>query len=157
MTSQTIYGQSCTNCNEGLQNTALPKPDQVWLLSQVRRATIDDQRAVLGWLKTKFSRASDCPRRLPRMTRKLVCEIKSPMLAFIQAAKHFRRYGGVDRSRRIPIGPHARLSRSPATALPIASGPSLYPLGTSKSIPPSRSTNLASIRLGLRFAIAGRA
>jgi hypothetical protein len=45
----------CTNCNEGLQNTALPKPDQVWLLSQVRRATIDDQRAVLGWLKTKFS------------------------------------------------------------------------------------------------------
>lgn len=89
------------------------------------------------------------------MTRKLVCEIKSPMLAFIQAAKHFRGYGGVDRSRRIPIGPHARLSRSPATALPIASGPSLYPLGTSKSIPPSRPTNLASIRLGLRFAIAG--
>jgi hypothetical protein len=46
----------CTNCNEGLQNTALPKPDQVWLLSQVRRATIDDQKAVLNWLLTKFGK-----------------------------------------------------------------------------------------------------
>jgi hypothetical protein len=45
----------CTNCNEGLQNTALPKPDQVWLLSQVRRATIDDQEVVLEWLRKKFS------------------------------------------------------------------------------------------------------
>lgn len=44
----------CTNCNEGLQNTALPKPDRVWLLSQVRRATIDDQKAVLDWLLGKF-------------------------------------------------------------------------------------------------------
>ncbi len=44
----------CTNCNEGLQNTALPRPDRVWLLSQVRRATIDDQRAVFEWLKSKF-------------------------------------------------------------------------------------------------------
>jgi hypothetical protein len=39
---------------EGLQNAALPKPDQVWLLSQVRRATINDQRAVLAWLTGKF-------------------------------------------------------------------------------------------------------
>lgn len=44
----------CTNCNEGLQNAALPKPDQVWLLSQMRRATISDQRAVLAWLMGKF-------------------------------------------------------------------------------------------------------
>ena len=44
----------CTTCNEGLQNTALPKPDRVWLLSQVRRATIDNQKAVLDWLLTKF-------------------------------------------------------------------------------------------------------
>ena len=44
----------CTNCNEGLQNTALPKPDRVHLLSQMRRATIDDQEAVLKWLLTKF-------------------------------------------------------------------------------------------------------
>jgi hypothetical protein len=44
----------CTNCNEGLQNAALPKPDRVWLLSQVRRAAIDDQQAVLNWLHQKF-------------------------------------------------------------------------------------------------------
>jgi predicted restriction endonuclease len=46
----------CTNCNEGLQNAALPKPDQVWLLAQVRRATIDDQKAVLDWLRKKFGK-----------------------------------------------------------------------------------------------------
>lgn len=44
----------CTTCNEGLQNTALPKPDRVHLLGQVRRATIDDQEAVLSWLLGKF-------------------------------------------------------------------------------------------------------
>jgi len=44
----------CTNCNEGLQNSALPKPDSIHLLSQVRRATIDDQRVVLEWLLKKF-------------------------------------------------------------------------------------------------------
>jgi hypothetical protein len=48
----------CTNCNEGLQNAALPKPDVVWLLSQVRRATIEGQQAVLDWLLTKFDRKS---------------------------------------------------------------------------------------------------
>lgn len=44
----------CTNCNEGLQNAGLPKPDQIYLLSQVRRATIDDQEALLAWLLKKF-------------------------------------------------------------------------------------------------------
>lgn len=44
----------CTNCNEGLQNSSLPKPDRVHLLSQIRRATIQDQRAVLEWLLGKF-------------------------------------------------------------------------------------------------------
>lgn len=44
----------CTNCNEGLQNTALPKPDRVHLLGQIRRATISDQQAVLEWLLQKF-------------------------------------------------------------------------------------------------------
>jgi hypothetical protein len=44
----------CTNCNEGLQNTALPKPDRIYLLSQARRATIDDQRVLLDWLLGKF-------------------------------------------------------------------------------------------------------
>jgi HNH endonuclease len=45
----------CTNCNEGLQNANLPTPDQIWLLSQIRRATIDDQKIVMEWLQKKFS------------------------------------------------------------------------------------------------------
>lgn len=45
----------CASCNEGLQNTSLPKPDRVHLLSQIRRATISDQKAVLDWLLTKFA------------------------------------------------------------------------------------------------------
>jgi hypothetical protein len=48
----------CTNCNEGLQNAALPKPDRIHLLAQVRRATIDDQEAVLSWLLSKFGVAA---------------------------------------------------------------------------------------------------
>lgn len=44
----------CTNCNEGLQNTAPPKPGRVHLLSQVRRATIDDQLYILEWLEQKY-------------------------------------------------------------------------------------------------------
>lgn len=45
----------CTNCNEGLQNTAPPKPDRIHLLAQIRRATIQDQKAVLDWLLQKFN------------------------------------------------------------------------------------------------------
>lgn len=45
----------CTNCNEGLQNTAPPKPDRLHLLGQIRRATIPDQEAVLNWLLQKFN------------------------------------------------------------------------------------------------------
>lgn len=45
----------CTTCNEGLQNTSLPKPDQIHLLAQVRRATIDDQKVLLKWLLQKFN------------------------------------------------------------------------------------------------------
>jgi hypothetical protein len=44
----------CTNCNEGLQNAAPIKPDRLYLLSQVRRATADDQKCLLEWLKKKF-------------------------------------------------------------------------------------------------------
>lgn len=46
----------CTNCNEGLQNTAPPKPDRLHLLVQVRRATIDDQLFLLEWLQRKFGK-----------------------------------------------------------------------------------------------------
>jgi hypothetical protein len=46
----------CTNCNEGLQNTAPPKPDRLELLKQVRRATIEDQLHLLEWLETKYAK-----------------------------------------------------------------------------------------------------
>lgn len=46
----------CTNCNEGLQNTAPPKPDRIELLRQVRRARIDDQLYLLEWLETKYEK-----------------------------------------------------------------------------------------------------
>ncbi|HWX56480.1 MAG TPA: HNH endonuclease [Verrucomicrobiae bacterium] len=45
----------CTNCNEGLQNTAPPKPDRIELLKQVRRAKIDDQLHLLEWLENKYA------------------------------------------------------------------------------------------------------
>lgn len=45
----------CTNCNEGLQNSSPPKPDRIFLLAQVRRATIQDQEALLEWLLKKFN------------------------------------------------------------------------------------------------------
>jgi hypothetical protein len=44
----------CSNCNEGLQNIAPPKPDRLQLLTYVRKATRDDQLYVLQWLETKF-------------------------------------------------------------------------------------------------------
>lgn len=46
----------CSNCNEGLQNTAPPKPNRIELLKQVRRATIDDQLHLLKWLEEKYSK-----------------------------------------------------------------------------------------------------
>lgn len=44
----------CSCCSDGLRGLLLPKPDRIHLLSQMRRATIDDQEAVLSWLLTKF-------------------------------------------------------------------------------------------------------
>ena len=53
----------CTNRNEGLQNAALPKPDRIHLLAQIRRATGDDQEAVLSWLFGKFGLVVNKKRR----------------------------------------------------------------------------------------------
>jgi hypothetical protein len=46
----------CTNCNEGLQNIAPPKPGRIELLKQVRRATIEDQLHLLDWLAKKYGK-----------------------------------------------------------------------------------------------------
>ena len=51
----------CTSCNEGLQNTAPPKPDRLQLMRQLRRATIADQIHALEWLEQKFGKIK--PRR----------------------------------------------------------------------------------------------
>jgi hypothetical protein len=45
----------CSVCNEGLQNIAPMRPDLKQLLIQVRRATSEDQRQILAWLKGKFA------------------------------------------------------------------------------------------------------
>lgn len=44
----------CSTCNEGAKNLVQEPPSWSWLLSQLRRAKIDDQRAALDWLKKKF-------------------------------------------------------------------------------------------------------
>ena len=46
----------CTSCNEGLQNIAPQKPDRIYLLSQIRRAKIDDQLHILSWLEEKIKK-----------------------------------------------------------------------------------------------------
>jgi hypothetical protein len=46
----------CTNCNQGLQNSAPPKPDRIELLKQARRATLEDQLHLLEWLEKKFEK-----------------------------------------------------------------------------------------------------
>lgn len=44
----------CSTCNQGAKNITLEKPSLIWLLSQVRRATLDDQMKVKEWLDNKF-------------------------------------------------------------------------------------------------------
>jgi hypothetical protein len=44
----------CSTCNQGAKNVTTEKPTGLWLLSQIRRAGIDEQKAVLEWLKKKL-------------------------------------------------------------------------------------------------------
>jgi hypothetical protein len=44
----------CSTCNQGAKNITHQKPSSIWLLSQIRRAGIDEQRAVFEWLRAKF-------------------------------------------------------------------------------------------------------
>jgi 5-methylcytosine-specific restriction endonuclease McrA len=44
----------CSTCNQGAKNLTQEKPSSIWLLSQVRRAGSDEQRAVYEWLAKKF-------------------------------------------------------------------------------------------------------
>lgn len=44
----------CSTCNQGAKNITSEKPTTIWLLSQVRRAGQDEQKAVYDFLKKKF-------------------------------------------------------------------------------------------------------
>ncbi|MXV91065.1 MAG: HNH endonuclease [Acidimicrobiia bacterium] len=44
----------CSTCNQGGKNIVQIPQDQKWLLQQIRKASIEDQRAALVWLKKKF-------------------------------------------------------------------------------------------------------
>ena len=44
----------CSTCNQGAKDLAQEPPSWTWLLGQVRRARVDDQRKVLEWLRRKF-------------------------------------------------------------------------------------------------------
>jgi 5-methylcytosine-specific restriction endonuclease McrA len=44
----------CSTCNQGAKNITTVKPPAIWLLSQIRRAGQEEQRAVLDWLLKKF-------------------------------------------------------------------------------------------------------
>lgn len=46
----------CSTCNQGAKNVTQEKPSTIWLLTQVRRAGIDEQVAVYEWLRTKLLR-----------------------------------------------------------------------------------------------------
>lgn len=45
----------CSTCNQGAKNITGEKPTGLWLLSQIRRAGQDEQRAVFDWLRKKFN------------------------------------------------------------------------------------------------------
>lgn len=44
----------CSTCNQGAKNITHEKPSSIWLLSQIRRAGLDQQRAAYNWLRKKF-------------------------------------------------------------------------------------------------------
>ena len=47
-----LFGE--INCNQGAKNITIEPPSWVWLLSQIKRARVDDQRQALAWLERKF-------------------------------------------------------------------------------------------------------
>jgi hypothetical protein len=48
----------CSTCNQGAKNITGEKPTGIWLLSQIRRAGQDEQKAVFDWLRKKFGTGS---------------------------------------------------------------------------------------------------
>ena len=48
------YRVLCSHCNEGARDFLAEPPSWSWLLSQVRRASVDVQRKLLAWLRKRF-------------------------------------------------------------------------------------------------------
>ncbi len=48
----------CSTCNEGAKNLVQEPPSWSWLLSQLRRAKVNDQKAALKWLQEKFGKTA---------------------------------------------------------------------------------------------------
>jgi len=46
----------CSTCNQGAKNITSEKPKWVWLLAQIRRAGVAEQKAAYEWLQKKFNR-----------------------------------------------------------------------------------------------------
>jgi hypothetical protein len=46
----------CSVCNEGASNITLPRPSLLKILTQVRRATSQDQIEILKWLTAKYGK-----------------------------------------------------------------------------------------------------
>lgn len=44
----------CSTCNQGAKNITTEKPSGIWLITQIRRAGLDEQRAVFDFLRKKF-------------------------------------------------------------------------------------------------------
>ena len=44
----------CSTCNQGAKNVTSERPSTIGLLAQIRRAGMDEQRAVYAWLTKKF-------------------------------------------------------------------------------------------------------
>ena len=44
----------CSTCNQGAKNITAEKPSWVWLLAQIRRSSVADQRMAFEWLARKF-------------------------------------------------------------------------------------------------------
>ena len=48
----------CRTCNQGAKNITQEKPTTIWLLAQVRRGGVEEQKAVRDWLNNKYGKDS---------------------------------------------------------------------------------------------------